>query len=150
MPVDSTVMLVFFDGAVRVQAGGPVRLTESKRKQLIDIVDGIKTQGGMTNFWGAVTKAQSFAGDAGAPSMKKDGIDTIYALTDGVPTVGVSEPNKFLKRYGFLNRYLQVRVHTLQITADPASKKPGDNEEKEAKPLLEGLAEEANGKFIER
>ncbi len=150
MPVDSTVALVFFDGAVRVQAGGPVRLTEGKRKQLIDIVDGIKTPGGMTNLWGAVTKAQSFAGDAGAPSMKKDGIDTIYALTDGVPTVGVSEAGKFLKRYGFLNRYLDVRVHTLQITADPASIKPGDDGEKEARPLLEGLAEEAKGKFIER
>jgi hypothetical protein len=150
MPVDSTVALVLFDGAVRVQAGGPVRLTEGKRKQLIDIVDGIKVPGGMTNLWGAVTKAQSFAGDAGAPSMKKDGIDTIYALTDGVPTVGVSEKGRFLKRYSFLNRYLEVRVHTLQITADPASIKPGDNEEKEARPLLEGLAEEAHGKFIER
>jgi len=150
MPADSTVALVLFDGAVRVQAGGPVRLTEGRRKTLIDIVDGIKTPGGMTNLWGAVTKAQSFAGDAGAPSLKKDGIDTIYALTDGVPTVGVSEAGRFLKRYGFLNRYLDVRVHTLQITADPAAKKPGDNEEKEARPLLEGLAQEANGKFIER
>jgi len=150
MPVDSTVALVFFDGTVRVQAGGPVRLTESKRRMLIDIVDGIKVPGGMTNLWGAVTKAQSFAGDAGAPSMKKDGIDTIYALTDGVPTVGVSEAGRFLKRYGFLNRYLDVRVHTLQITADPAAKKPGDTEETEAKPLLEGLAESANGKFVER
>jgi HEAT repeat protein len=150
MPVDSTVLLVFFDGQVRVQAGGPVRLTESKRKMLIDLVDGIKTPGGMTNLWGAVTRAQAYAGDAAAPSLKKDGIDTIYALTDGVPTVGVSETGKFLKRYSFLNRYLQVRVHTLEITQDPASKKPGDDEEKEAKPLLEGLAEEANGKFIER
>lgn len=150
MPVDSLVALVFFDGVVRVQAGGPVRLTEGKRKQLIDLVDGIKVPGGMTNFWGAVTKAQSFAGDAAAPSLKKDGIDTIYALTDGVPTVGVQDAGKFLKRYGFLNRYLQVRVHTLQITMDPKAKKPGDDEEKEAKPLLEGLAESANGKFIER
>ncbi len=150
MPVDSTVLLIFFDGVVRVQAGGPVRLTESKRKQLIDLVDGIKVPGGMTNFWGAVTRAQSYAGDAAAPTLKKDGVDTIYALTDGVPTVGVSEASKFLKRYSYLNRYLQVRVHTLQITMDPASKKPGDDEEKEAKPLLEGLAEEANGKFIER
>ncbi|MBV8880825.1 MAG: VWA domain-containing protein, partial [Planctomycetaceae bacterium] len=150
MPVDSTVALVFFDGAVRVQAGGPVRLTEAKRKTLIDLVDGIKVPGGMTNLWGAVTKAQAFAGDAAAPTLKKDGIDTIYALTDGVPTVGVAEAGKFLKRYGYLNRYLQVRVHTLQITVDPAAKKPGEDEEKEAKPLLEGLAEEANGKFIER
>lgn len=150
MPVDSTVALIFFDGTVRVQAGGPVRLTEGKRKTLIDIVDGIRTPGGMTNLWGAVTKAQIFAGDAGVPSLKKDGIDTIYALTDGVPTVGVTEAGRFLKRYSFLNRYLQVRVHTLQITADPGSKKPGDNEEKEAKPLLEGLAEETNGNFIER
>jgi len=150
MPVDSTVMLIFFDGAVRVQAGGPVRLTESKRKMLVDLVDGIKTPGGMTNLWGAVTRAQSYAGDASVPSLKKDGIDTIYALTDGVPTVGVSEKGKFLKRYSYLNHYLQVRVHTLEITQDPASKKPGDDEEKEAKPLLEGLAEEANGKFIER
>src|SRR5579862_1772578 len=150
MPVDSTVMLVFFDGAVRVQAGGPVRLTEGKRKTLIDLVDAIKTPGGMTNLWGAVTRAESYAGDPAAPTLKKDGIDTIYALTDGVPTVGVSETGKFLKRYGYLNRYLQVRVHTLEITQDPASKKPGDDEEKEAKPLLEGLAEEANGKFIER
>src|SRR5579859_906664 len=143
MPVDSTVLLVFFDGAVRVQAGGPVRLTEGKRKTLIDLVDGIKTPGGMTNLWGAVTKAQAYAGDAAAPSLKKDGIDTIYALTDGVPTVGVSETGKFLKRYSYLNRYLQVRVHTLQITMDPALKKPGDDEEREAKPLLEGLAEGA-------
>jgi len=150
MPVDSTVLLVFFDGVVRVQAGGPVRLTESKRKQLIETVDGIKTPGGMTNLWGAVTRAQSYAGDAAAPTLKKDGVDTIYALTDGVPTVGVSETSKFLKRYSYLNRYLQVRVHTLQITMDPAAKKPGEDEEKEAKPLLEGLAEEANGKFIER
>jgi len=150
MPVDSTVMLVFFDGAVRVQAGGPVRLTESKRKMLIDLVDGIKTPGGMTNLWGAVTRAQSYAGDAAGPALKKDGIDTIYALTDGVPTVGVSDRAKFLKRYSYLNHYLQVRVHTLEICQDPASKKPGDDEEKEAKPLLEGLAEESNGKFIER
>jgi hypothetical protein len=150
MPVDSTVMLVFFDGAVRVQAGGPVRLTESKRKMLIDLVDGIKTPGGMTNLWGAVTRAQSYAGDVAGPALKKDGIDTIYALTDGVPTVGVSDRAKFLKRYSYLNHYLQVRVHTLEICQDPASKKPGDDEEKEAKPLLEGLAEESNGKFIER
>jgi hypothetical protein len=43
-----------------------------------------------------------------------------------------------------------VRVHTLQITMDPKAKKPGEDEEMDAQPLLEGLAEEANGKFIER
>lgn len=150
LPVDSTVALVFFDGAVRVQAGGPVRLTEDKRKSLIAIVDNIKTPGGMTNLWGAVTKAQAFAGDAAAPTLKKEGVDTIYALTDGVPTVGISDAGKFLKRYGYLNRYLQVRVHTLQITTEPSSIQPGDTGEQEAKPLLEGLAEEAKGKFIER
>ncbi|HEV3027951.1 MAG TPA: hypothetical protein VG457_10285 [Planctomycetota bacterium] len=150
MPVDSMVLLVFFDGAVRIQAGGPVRLTEGRRKNLIDLVDGIKTPGGMTNLWGAVTRAQAYAGDAAAPMLKKDGIDTIYALTDGVPTVGVSDVGKFLKRFSYLNRYLQVRVHTLEITEDPAAKKPGDDEEKEAKPLLEGLAGESNGMFIER
>lgn len=150
MPVDSIVALVFFDGAVRVQAGGPVRLTEDKRKSLMAIIDNIKTPGGMTNLWGAVTKAQSFAGDASAPTLKKDGIDTIYALTDGVPTVGVSEAGKFLKRYGYLNRHLQVRVHTLQITTEPSAIQPGDTGERDAKPLLEGLAEEARGKFIER
>jgi HEAT repeat protein len=150
LPVDATVALVFFDGVVRVQAGGPVRLTESKRKMLVELVDGIKTPGGMTNLWGAVTKAHSYSGDAAAPCLKKDGIDTIYALTDGVPNVGVSETGKFLKRYSYLNRYLEVRVHTVQIRTNPASMKPGDNEEAEARPLLEGLATDAGGAFLQR
>ena len=117
---------------------------------LVDLVDGIKTPGGMTNLWGAVNKAHSYSGDAAAPSLKKDGIDTIYALTDGVPNVGVSETGKFLKRYSYLNRYLEVRVHTVQIGTDAAAKKPGDNEEAEARPLLEGLAAEAGGAFLQR
>lgn len=150
LPVDATVALVFFDASIKVQAGGPVRLTESKRKMLIDLVDNIKNPGGMTNLWGAVNKAHSYSGDAAAPALKKDGIDTIYALTDGVPNVGVSEAGKFLKRYAYINRYLEVRVHTVQITTDAAAKKPGDAEELEAKPLLEGLAKEAGGAFLQR
>ena len=71
-------------------------------------------------------------------------------LTDGVPNVGVSEAGKFRKRYAYINRYLEVRVHTVQITTDAAAKKPSDTEELEAKPLLEGLAKEAGGAFLQR
>lgn len=149
LPKDATVALVFFDGNVHVQGGGPARLTDGRRKSLLEAVDGIRQPGGMTNLWGALMKAHSYAGDPAAPSLKKDGIDTIYALTDGVPSVGISDPPKFNSRFKFLNRYTQVRVHTLQITTSEAALRriQAPDDEGPAQDLLEALAKGSGGAF---
>ena len=115
-----------------------MRLTKNRRKSLLKFVNKIK-QGGLTNLWGGMAKALSYAGDPKVPNLKKGGIDTIYALTDGVPTVGIADPEKFIRRFAFLNRYSQVRVHTVHI---------GDEEG--AKILLEALSEASGGHYIGR
>jgi hypothetical protein len=138
LPEGATVCLIFFDSNLHLYGGGPVRLTASRRKSMTDFVDSVQ-QGTMTNLWAAMVKALSFAGDAQAPSLRKEGIDTIYVLTDGVPTMGVTEAPRFLNRFAALNRFTAVRVHAVQIGADP-----------EARALLKPLAERTGGGHFER
>lgn len=115
-----------------------MRLTAARRKSMADFVDSLQ-QGTLTNLWAAMVKALSYAGDAQAPSLRKDGIDTIYVLTDGIPTMGVTEAPRFLNRFAALNRFTEVRVHAVQIGADP-----------EARALLKPLAERTGGGHFER
>lgn len=138
LPEGATVCLIFFDSNLHLYGGGPVRLTASRRKSMAEFVDSLR-QGTMTNLWAAMTKALSYAGDPQAPSLRKDGIDTIYVLTDGVPTVGVTDVPRFLGRFAALNRFADVRVHAVQIGADP-----------EARALLKPLAERTGGAHFER
>ena len=138
LPEGALVCLIFFDSNLHLYGGGPVRLTAARRKSMADFVDSLQ-QGTMTNLWAAMVKALSYAGDAQAPSLRKDGIDTIYVLTDGVPTMGVTEAPRFLNRFAALNRFTDVRVHAVQIGADA-----------EARALLKPLAERTGGGHFER
>lgn len=66
------------------------------------------------------------------------GVDEVFLLTDGMPTVGVTDPDQILKSIAEANRYLKVRIHTVFTGTGPGAD------------FLKKLAEQNDGVFVQR
>ncbi|MFQ5845154.1 MAG: VWA domain-containing protein, partial [Planctomycetota bacterium] len=80
------------------------------------------------------------------------GLDTLYLLSDGLPTAGRSVvPEEILARVRHANRLRQVRIHTIGLvlggTEDPAA--PGLGEREQMTRFMSRLAEQNDGRFVE-
>jgi hypothetical protein len=79
-------------------------LSNGNRRNLLDEIDKIKLAGG-TNTYGAIEAA-----------MEDPEVDTIYLLTDGVPTSGsVIDPDEILEAVRRENRTRQIIIHCISI-----------------------------------
>ena len=72
-------------------------------------------------------------------AMQYPSLDTIYLLSDGAPTEGVTDPVKLLAAVEKLNRRRRIKINT--ISFDP---KPQERE------LLQALADRNFGVYVER
>ncbi|HVR75604.1 MAG TPA: HEAT repeat domain-containing protein [Planctomycetota bacterium] len=66
-------------------------------------------------------------------------VDTIYLLSDGAPTIGVTDHTEFLVRLARMNRLRKVKINT--ISFDPSA---------EERKLLQALSEQNYGVYVEK
>jgi hypothetical protein len=84
--------------------------------------------------WGAAGGTAIF--DALRVALADPEVETIYLLTDGVPTEGaIVEPGAIRAKIKDMTRYRAVKIHGVAIG--------------QASPLLRGLAEDSGGQYVE-
>jgi hypothetical protein len=84
--------------------------------------------GGLTNLLGALRTA-----------MEYPELDTIYLLSDGAPTFGVTDYEELLSELERLNRRLRIKINVISFDPKPAERK-----------LLQAISERHFGVYVER
>jgi hypothetical protein len=104
LPKTHKVNLIPFETSVSQVWRELKSLSAGNRRDLLDEVGKIKLSGG-TNTYGAIVAA-----------MEDPEVDTIYLLTDGVPTSGeVIDPDEILEAVRRENRTRQIIIHCISI-----------------------------------
>ena len=110
------------------------------RGEALAFVEGMVPEGG-TNIHGALTMAFELAGveSATGAEWSEPAIDTIYLLTDGKASVGVTtDPEEILHDVRELNRTAGIVIHTIGLS---------DGHDAD---LLRRLAEDNGGSYVGR
>lgn len=100
-----------------------VRIDERTRKAALGEVDDYKAYGG-TNIHGALADVFDMAERAlDAPLQSDEDLDTLFLLSDGVPTEGEIQDTELLLQYvAERNRTLRLRIHCISLSDEPDSR----------------------------
>jgi HEAT repeat protein len=109
------------------QTKTPPGLNPDVRTKVIDYVKASKAEG-LTNVLGAVREA-----------FKYPQVDTIYLLSDGAPTVGVTDRDELLRELDRMNRRRKVKINAISFHPKP-----------EERQLLQAIAVRTMGVYVER
>jgi hypothetical protein len=150
--------LIFYNGAFEAYKDKLIKLDKKSREEAFAYIDRLEPQGG-TNVFDSLEKALSFAmGDDGR--LKKDGVDSIYLLSDGMPNQGkFTQGPDICREIKSINDRLKVAVHTILIDAGGSGgvvirrvngrevPPPQPQGPSEAEQLMKRLADENGGTF---
>jgi Ca-activated chloride channel family protein len=103
--------LIAYHTAVLPLWDAPRGATPDNRREALAYVDQIKAQGG-TNIEAALAAALS------AKPSDIDGASVILFLTDGRPTVGVTDPDEILRRAAEANRTRRTKIFVFGVGVD--------------------------------
>ncbi|MHC5077788.1 MAG: HEAT repeat domain-containing protein, partial [Planctomycetota bacterium] len=116
-----------------------------------EMVPASKTNVERADIW--MSKQRPFSGTNTFDTLKQafeeiKGVDTIYFLSDGIPTRGkYLAQEKILAELNKMNRYRKIRVHTIAFLKGESPE--GFEEDKEgAERFMKRLAEENHGKSV--
>ncbi|MGQ9590993.1 MAG: HEAT repeat domain-containing protein [Planctomycetota bacterium] len=104
-----------------------VRLNASSREAVAGFVKGLKPAG-LTNLLGAIREA-----------MEYPEVDTIYLLSDGAPTAGVTDYEELLAEVERANRRRRIKINAISFDPKPEERR-----------LLQALSERNFGVYVER
>lgn len=117
-----------------------VEMEEDSRSQALQFVEEVEAVGG-TNIYGAMERAFDVAGVgvANKGEWSKPEIDTIFVLTDGQASVGLTTDREEILAYvRDRNRTAGIVIHTIGLSAAHDAE------------LLRRLAEENDGEYVAR
>jgi predicted nucleic acid-binding Zn-ribbon protein len=106
--------------------------TRSEAQRMIEKLDAV----GGTNIYGALAFALDMAGAEGGDEWSRPEIDTIFFLTDGRPSLGITtDPDEILGFVRDLNASAGIVIHTIGLSGAQDAY------------LLRSLAEQNGGKY---
>ncbi|MFI5403445.1 MAG: HEAT repeat domain-containing protein [Planctomycetota bacterium] len=116
---------------------GEVPATEANKKVALDWIDAALLPRGATNTYGALTEGLD----------RNPQIDTIYFLSDGIPSTGKYEvPEEILVKIRYANRFRRVIIHTIALAiGKPAIDSAAKYEDAEEMSAFMRLIAEWNG-----
>lgn len=130
-------VLLFRERLVPLQERS-VPATKREIKRVLSLLAEIKPQGG-TDVYTALSAVLHGSEPHDPVAAGKVEFDTLYLLSDGLPTTGpVTNPATIRKRIGVFNRLAQVEIHTIGI---------GDAKNAA---FMAKLAQESGGRFVKR
>ena len=93
-----------------------VEMNDKMRVGVQDYVDDLEGSGG-TNIYGAMKLALELAGADGGDKWSQPDIDTIFLLTDGRPSVGVTtDPDVIIDYVREQNASAGIVIHTIGLS----------------------------------
>jgi hypothetical protein len=112
LPKGTRFNVISCGDGVRVFGELPASLTDDSRRQAFAHIDEITASGG-TNLFSALEQARFFLLRAGGRAVP-DAYDTVYLISDGLPSAGaVRDPKEILLHLASLVRLSRIRVHTV-------------------------------------
>lgn len=130
--------LVFYASDVWTWQNQLVEMDNRSRTEALATVDDLTAIGG-TNIYGALEEAFVLAGATIGDEWSNPEIDTIFLLTDGIPSVGLStDPDEILAFVREVNRQAGIVIHTIGLSGAQDAY------------LLRALAEENGGTYAAR
>jgi hypothetical protein len=130
--------LATFAGHVNTwQKDGEVPATEANKKVALAWIDAALLPRGATNTYGALMEGLE----------RNPLVDTIYFLSDGIPSTGKYEvPEEILIKVRYANRFRRVIIHTIALAlGKPAIDKAAKYEDPEEMAAFMRLIAEWNG-----
>jgi hypothetical protein len=130
--------LVLYASDVWTWSDELVTMTSETRQEVAKAIEGLSASGG-TNIYGALERALDIAGAKGGGTWSKPEIDTIYFLTDGRPSIGLTTvPDEILAYVRERNSAAGIVIHTIGLSAAQEAA------------FLRRLAEENGGQYVAR
>jgi HEAT repeat protein len=130
--------LVLFASDVWTWADDLVEMAPDKRLELSKFIESADAVGA-TNIYGALERAFEVAGASGGDAFTNPEIDTIYLLTDGKATVGVTaDRDEILAFVRSRNQSARITIHTIGLSDAHDSV------------LMRRIAEENGGQYVGR
>ena len=140
LPDDARFNIITFSSDVKVYSPQKMVIATKPNKALAQkFAESLEPQES-TNIYDSLQKAFELAGGAGmqVDENYKSGVDTIFFLTDGMPTTGRSvDPKVIADTVQKWNAIRKIRVHCVGI---------GTHDEN----LLKRLADESGGTYVKR
>ncbi len=136
LPEGAEFNIVFYNSIQEPFSEKMVVLNRETRRRAIAFVDGIEPSGA-TNISDALARGMGFAG--AVEKASKAGVDTIYLLSDGMPTAGIVDVDEFCGHVAGANRLKKVSIHTVAIEPTADSEK-----------FMKRLAKENGGAYAKR
>ncbi|MDF1800817.1 MAG: VWA domain-containing protein [Planctomycetota bacterium] len=137
-----TFNLVLYASDVWTWADDPVEMDADSRAAVTEFVESIKPVGG-TNIYGAMAlglkEARGSKKKKGAPRWVEPAYDTIFLLSDGMPSMGVAtDRDGILGMVTEENADLGIVIHTIGLSSDQDAV------------LMRSLAEQNHGTYAAR
>ena len=108
------------------------------REKAVKFVQALDTRVG-TDVHGALIRALDFSGGNWNTPPRDDSIDTIFILTDGMPSVGMSDMSQIPDRILDAARFKRIAITTIACAAP-----------KQGRDLLKKIADGTGGVFVTR
>lgn len=138
LPDDATfnVMLFWKDRELALKKPGRGR---KALKAAMNFVEEIPLRDG-TDHWAALCRGYRTYGDATPKAnLSRLDFDTIFLISDGLPSTGIRDADILVERLGDMNRFRKIAVHTVALESDGR----GNG-------FLERVARATGGRFIRR
>ncbi len=106
--------IITFNHKLQIYSNSMVSATSSAKNRSRAWVHNLKPDGG-TNIFDALYKGFNLAGSSLKRNYKA-GVDTIFFLTDGVPTAGrIKDTAKILTELGMRNKLRKIKIHVIGV-----------------------------------
>lgn len=138
-PVEFNVL--FYNQEVTPMGKGLVKLTDATLKKAFAFIDGTDPNGG-TNIHDALERGFDYTTRGAEAELDAKGIDTVFLLSDGIPTVGqVIDTDEILKKFADRNALAKITINTVYVGIGSTM------DDVKGNGLMEGLAKESGGTF---
>ncbi len=120
LPDGAIFNLIFYGSAFELYKERMIKVDKRAREEAFAYIDKIEPSGA-TNIFDSLERALGFAvGEDG--KLKKDSVDTVYLMSDGMPNMGKFKvPADILREVARINDTLKIAIHTILIDARAAS-----------------------------
>jgi hypothetical protein len=139
--------IIYYNSKVMLFSSKMVKTTKASRKKVLRFIDGMRAEGG-TNIYDALVKAFNLGGGEGKEKKNfSQSVDTIFFLSDGVPSVGkLTDIELILKDIRKRNRLRKIIIHAIGLS----TKTDKPEEESKLEEFVKKLAEQNGGKYVKR
>ncbi len=138
--------VIFFNNGIHPLSGNRLLpASDRTKKKAYSFINRFRPRGG-TNMYGALLKAYRLNNRPGLSPRFRDAADTIYLLSDGLPSGGeVDDEEALLTRVGLMEFYRDITINTV---IPPEKHRTGGAFYKKAKKFMKKMAEITGGVYI--